>query len=128
MGKKLTLEIIQKKAKRYGGVVLSTEYKSVRTKMRFKCKEGHVWRTFPYNINAGCWCPKCGNKKIGQAQRMSIMDMKSFAKENDGKCLSLAKDYENIFSKLKWQCSKGHKFRACYHNLRRRRHWCTKCA
>ncbi|MGR3319652.1 MAG: hypothetical protein ACUZ8O_14385 [Candidatus Anammoxibacter sp.] len=108
-----------------GGEVLSEEYHNVRTRMRFKCKEGHKWWAYPYNVNAGCWCPKCGNKKKGAYLKHEMEFIHELAEIAGIKCLST--EYTNRMTKLLWQCSKGHKFREDYHTLSRRRNPCKKC-
>ena len=36
-------------------------YVNSQTKMRFRCKFGHIWETCPTNItNSNCWCTGCG--------------------------------------------------------------------
>lgn len=125
--KRLGLTVMQNLAKLKGGEVLSTKYTTVRKKLRFKCKEEHVWWAYPYTIRAGSWCPKCSNEKKSKQLRLSFKDIKAFAKKNEGKCLSIEPDYKNFFSKLKWQCVRGHSFRANYHNMKRRSNWCLKC-
>ena len=43
--RKLTLEICQEAARERGGECLSTEYRDIRTKMKWRCGEGHEWET-----------------------------------------------------------------------------------
>ena len=56
---RVPLTEIHKIAKERGGELLSTEYKSVLTKIKFKCGNAHVWETRLNSIKRGHWCPKC---------------------------------------------------------------------
>lgn len=44
------------------GICISKEYKSARSPLTWRCKNGHVFSNTLCNINAGSWCPKCLNK------------------------------------------------------------------
>jgi hypothetical protein len=46
-------------ARERGGLCLSSTYKGSKTKLLFECARGHQWRTTPYIIQKGSWCPKC---------------------------------------------------------------------
>ncbi len=120
------LEKLTAKVEERGGEVLSKLYNPYK-KMRFRCAERHIWQSLATNINHGKWCPKCTSRRRGEKLKNPFSDIKAFAKEKGGKCLSESTDYENLFSKLKWECAKGHTFRENFHNIRRRVHWCKKC-
>lgn len=51
---------LEKVANERGGHCLSTEYKNVKSKIRWKCAEGHEWSSAASNVLSGTWCPKCG--------------------------------------------------------------------
>ena len=53
------LILFQKIARRQGGECLSTEYINRKTKIKFKCREGHIWEAYPHNVIRGHWCAKC---------------------------------------------------------------------
>jgi len=102
-----------------GGKCLSKRYINNRTQLRWQCKRGHIWKATPTHIISGEWCPKCsGNIK------KTIKDMQILAKKMGGKCLS--KRYVNNKTKLKWQCKKGHTWKAIPSNIVRF-HWCPRC-
>jgi hypothetical protein len=62
--KKLTLKEFQIIAKERGGYCLSNKYINAKTKLGWKCKEGHTWEAIPDNVKRGSWCPYCaGNIK-----------------------------------------------------------------
>lgn len=53
-------------AKARGGECLSEKYHNVQSKMKFRCSEGHIWKSEPGSIKKGHWCPVCGIKKSRQ--------------------------------------------------------------
>jgi hypothetical protein len=65
---KLTLEELKALAKDRDGQCLSKEYVNNRTKLRWKCREGHEWAATPAHVKNGTWCPICAknsrNSKI----------------------------------------------------------------
>ena len=61
--RKLTIEHMQALAKKRGGVCLSTTYVNKRTKLLWRCSEGHEWETKRDTVQGGSWCPDCGGKK-----------------------------------------------------------------
>jgi len=115
---KLTIEEMQKLAEKKGGKCLSTEYINSKTKLKWQCKEGHIWEARPGDIKSGEWCPYCGTTKL------TIEEMQELAEEKGGKCLST--EYINNRTKLKWQCKKGHTWEATANNIKKGE-WCPYC-
>lgn len=50
-------------AEKNGGKCLSKKYVNNKTKLTWKCSEGHIWDAAPSNIKRGGWCPKCWSDK-----------------------------------------------------------------
>ena len=94
-------EKLKKIVAKHNGECLD-EYKSGKTKLRFKCKYGHVFVTTYNKIRGGSWCHAC------RTGRKSIDDMHNLARKYGGKCLSTK--YVNNQTNLKWKCSNGHIF------------------
>ena len=95
--KKPTIEDMQELASKKNGKCLSNQYTSTHVKLLWQCEKGHQWEARPSGIKSGAWCPKCsGNVK------MTIEDMHTLAKNNEGKCLS--HEYINTDTKLLWEC------------------------
>ncbi|MEE8432523.1 MAG: hypothetical protein V3S16_14845, partial [Candidatus Desulfatibia sp.] len=95
---KLTIEDMHNLAERKGGKCISTEYINNRNKLRWQCKENHIWGATPSGIkNRGQWCPKCTG-----VERSTIEEMRKLAEKKGGKCLS--EEYVNARTKLKWRC------------------------
>lgn len=126
MSKKGTILEFQKIAKSKGGECLSKKYFNAHVKLKFKCKEGHIWHAKPVKIKhghlgAGTWCPFCAGH-----MPLNINLMNEIAKSKNGKCLS--KKYINQSTKLKWQCSKGHIWKAVPTSVYNHNSWCRICA
>jgi hypothetical protein len=118
--KKTSIQDCHKLAESRGGKCLSSEYTNNSTKLKWECKEGHIWESaWQYIYNKGHWCIYCGG-----SNKKSIMDCHKLAESKGGKCLSL--DYINSNSKLKWQCEKGHIWDTCY-SLINQGSWCPEC-
>ena len=61
---KLTIEEMRRIAQSRGGYCLSDNYKDNKTKLKWKCAEGHMWEAIPNNIKSkGHWCPICSKSK-----------------------------------------------------------------
>ena len=56
---RLNLQIAQQAALDFQGECLSEEYINVKTKMKWRCKEGHEWQTSFDSVRQGNWCRRC---------------------------------------------------------------------
>ncbi|MEN9407029.1 MAG: hypothetical protein RLZZ455_245 [Candidatus Parcubacteria bacterium] len=121
MGKLLTIEEMQDIAAEHDGKCLSIEYINSNTKLKWQCKEGHVWESTPLSVKyAGNWCSLCSRKKL-----LTIEEMQDIAAEHGGKCLS--EKYINSKTNLKLHCIKGHIWETAPNNVRQG-NWCPICA
>jgi len=108
-----------------GGECLSEVYFGVFKKLKWKCGLcGTIWDARPHDINRGKWCPKCGYVKRGDSRRGSIQDIITIAELQGGKCLS--KEYKNAYTKLEFECKKGHTWFAVPRHIVKGV-WCPKC-
>ena len=119
IGRYKTIEDMQQIALDQGGWCLSTRYINNHTELWWQCAKGHIWDAVPSSIQQGSWCPVCGGSK-----RLTIEDMHKLAKKRKGKCLSIR--YSNAYKKLKWQCAKGHIWKATSGSVRHGS-WCPVC-
>lgn len=117
---KRTIDEMQQIATERGGKCLSNTYVNNTTKLSWECDKGHQWEATPHDIKGTSWCPTCYG-----VFRLSLADMKKLARKNKGKCLSL--DYINSSTKLLWECSKGHQWRATPNTINKGS-WCPTCA
>lgn len=69
---------------------------------------------------------KVGKKERRMSRRLTIEEVKEYAKHRGGKYLSDV--YVNNFSKLKWECEKKHTWKAPLNRLKTKKSWCPKCA
>lgn len=126
MKKAYTIETFQKIALDRGGVCLSKEYVNSKTKLKFKCKEGHEFLSQPGNlIYLKTWCQACARKAVGDKKRSTLFKIQKLAKANGGVLLS--KSYHHNEEKLNWRCVKGHEFEMTAHNVNAGQ-WCSKCS
>jgi hypothetical protein len=62
--RRYTIEDIDAIAHKRGGKCLSTKYTNCKIKLRFCCKEGHIWEARADAIlYTNKWCPVCGRKR-----------------------------------------------------------------
>ncbi|HQO22763.1 MAG TPA: hypothetical protein PLM72_06775 [Spirochaetota bacterium] len=119
------LNEIKRIAKSKNGQLLSEEYVSAHKKLKFKCKEGHLWSASYANIRSGKWCPKCGRMIVERARRLPFETIKRIAELNNGKLISTT--YINQNEKLEWECEFGHRFNQSYEKVKYRNRWCPIC-
>ena len=127
---RLTIEDIQKTARKRGGKCLSNKYVNGGTKLRWRCSKGHEWEAVPDSIRQGTWCPRCAakervKKRTGKTAPLTIARMRQVAAERRGACLS--KTYRDLKTKMRWRCSEGHEWTAAYNRIRDGA-WCSFCA
>ncbi len=103
-----------------GGRCLTMFYVNNSTKMEWRCRKGHVWRTAPEVIKMGHWCPDCAGNR-----RLTLGHMQALALRKGGECLST--QYKGYKSKLHWRCAKGHEWMAKPDNIASGR-WCPRCS
>jgi len=70
---KYSIEDMKKIAIERGGKCLSNEYTDSLTKLKWKCKDGHIWETTSVQINQGRWCPHC-HKNINEEKCRFILN------------------------------------------------------
>ena len=104
-----------------GGRCLSKSYVNLSSKMKWECGSGHKWLASYDSIRKGSWCLVCSKHP-----KLTLKDMRTTAKERNGKCLS--KKYRTLSDKLKWECDLGHLWMASGNNVRNNKSWCPVCA
>jgi hypothetical protein len=109
-----------------GGICLSTEYKNVKTPLRWRCSCGNEWDAPAEYVLSGSWCHGCGRKRAAQKRlALTINDLKSEAKRRGGDCLS--ERYMGGKVHHEWVCDKGHKWFATPSSVLRLNTWCPEC-
>lgn len=116
---KLTLNEMQEIARSRGGECLSKEYVNQKTKLRWRCSQGHEWEALPLNVKRGKWCLACSG-----SQKSTIEEMQQIAESRGGACVSSI--YINDRTKLRWRCSESHEWEAVPNSIKRGT-WCPVC-
>lgn len=125
--RRLSIEQIQQAARALGGECLSSEYKNQRSRLRFRCREGHEWETMAGHIvNSKSWCSVCRRGLNAAKLRLGINVAQTIAEERGGTCLSLK--YVNTRQKLHWCCGRGHEWEARLGDVKNKGSWCPYCA
>ena len=105
-------------ARKMEGKCLSTKFISQKYKLKWQCKEGHIWFATPGNIiGKGAWCGECRKDTLDIFQKIALA--------KGGKCLSIK--YVNSRNNLEYECKRFHKFKALPRNTKSGS-WCQKCA
>lgn len=112
---------LQNAAASRGGRLISRSVTTWNSRLTWECRKKHRWRSSPTSIKHGrTWCPKCAG-----VARYTIQDMRLLAEQHRGKCLS--KKYQGAHHHLRWQCQRGHEWKAQPTNITSG-HWCPECA
>lgn len=120
---RLDISVARSVATSNGGECLSSTYLGNSSKLLWRCAAGHRWWASLNNVkDRGSWCTACsreGRRSRGLASAMRL------AAERGGECFSL--EYKDTKTKLVWQCSEGHVWRATLANVKHRGSWCPHC-
>ena len=114
-----TIENAQSLAAERNGICLSDTYDNNHTKLKWKCENDHIWYSTFNKISIGRRCPFCSKKA-----KLNINIAKNIAKLRNGVCLST--EYNNLRSKLIWECNCGHIWKATLNNVKNHDRWCPK--
>lgn len=108
------------------GKCLAVEYKGANFIYDWLCKKGHEWKAVASNVAQGDWCKICGYKKTQEKRKLQngLSRLQTIAAANNGKCLS--EYYKNSSTKYKWECKKGHIWKAIYPSIEKGS-WCPIC-
>ena len=127
--RKFTIEYCRSIAAEKDGECLSIEYIGVRSKLQWRCENGHIWLTALDNVkNRNAWCPECHRIKLSLSKilKNGINIAKEIAKNNNGECLSTV--YKSAKDKLIWECHLGHIWKIGLTKIKDDKSWCPYCA
>jgi hypothetical protein len=117
---------VKKEIESKGFTLLSKEsdYSNSKTKLKLKCKEGHIFERSFHMLHKYKDCPECKKIKNRKIKMLSYSVVKERI-ESEGYEL-LSKEYEDNHKKLKLRCPRGH---ICYISLNNfgSGHRCSKC-
>lgn len=117
------LEELKRVCEEHEGYCLSDRFILDKVKLKFKCKENHIWEAIPKDILKGHWCPKCAQILRGKQRRFTISQLNKII-DTKGVCLS--QEYIHYETPLDWQCNNNHKFSTSVRNIMRGG-WCPVC-
>lgn len=123
IGEEWRLDEIRESALQDGYRLISNRYEGMgNQKYEFMCINDHQFtQTYTNFKNVGCRCPEC---YIESNSFKQLEECYKIAEENGGECLDT--EYINSNIKMKWRCSKGHKFKLSFSAIKNGR-WCKKC-
>lgn len=128
-GKRLTIDMIREKVNDVGYELLSSKYINNREKMKFKCNQGHIYKTSWTVFNDGGRCPECNRIDIIKRQTNSYDYVKSIIEvESKTGYKLLSENYVNNETPLKMMCDNGHDIEMAFGNFinGRRCKYCNK--
>jgi len=115
------IDYFKKLAKTMGGRCLSTDYRNLKSHLKFECKKcDYIWEIGGHSLISGHFCPRCAGN-----QRHDIETMQKWAAKRGGRCLS--KVYVNNVTKLEWLCEHGHSWHGKPTTIQQGR-WCPVCS
>jgi len=117
---KVDKSIIEKEFHKEGYCVLSVFSSRGRTRVRYKCSNGHIHDMYYYNWRRGYRCPTCaGNVKKSYTYIKNAI-------ESEGYKL-LSKKYINNKSKLNLICPNNHLYKVSWDEWNRLNSRCPRC-
>jgi 5-methylcytosine-specific restriction endonuclease McrA len=119
MGKRLTIDFVQKAFEKEGYILLSKEYVNSKIPLEYICPENHSG-----SIMWNCWqrgnrCDECGGTK-----KLTIDFIKKEFKKEGYELLT--KIYKSAHQELKYICPRGHKWSIQWYSWKQG-HRCFKC-
>lgn len=120
--RRLGLEAAQLLASERGGRCMSKTYDNNRSKLSWRCGQGHRWLASMDNVSAGSWCPSCAGHLPPHEMFERLL---AYARAQGGQVLSPA--YVNAKTSMQFRCTHGHEWWArAAHAVRGS--WCPACA
>lgn len=119
---KFRFENMKELAKSKNGELLSDSFLGTEERYKWKCNIcNYEWETlYDAVMRNKSWCPKCAKLVPPTTQEIN-----NLANLKGGKYISGL--YTNCYSKLEWQCNKGHVWKASWTNILSGK-WCPICA
>lgn len=121
------IEVYRKKAEVLGGVCLSEEsdIEDSKSKLQFRCSEGHEWTSSGQSILRGSWCKRCAISKMSDRKAAKrLLFVESIASEKKGCCIGPAKVGKYRYVLV---CAAGHSWETSFTKIKTGT-WCKQCA
>lgn len=119
----LSFESVRNYFESKGCLLLETEYKNVKTKMRYRCSCGTESSITFDSFKRGNRCRQCGNAKSKTRQSLSHDFVKSYFAKQD---CELLEDYTHSRNPMAYRCSCGNISTISWNNFQRGRR-CRLC-
>lgn len=111
---------LQELAQSRGGLFLSSEYISSKTKYAWQCSKGHTWDSSVDSVKGqNSWCPQCA----GNTQR-TIEQLRSIIETRGGRLLT--EEYRGVDGSYDFLCNLGHQNRNIFKKIEAGQ-WCSTC-
>jgi len=109
--------------------LVSTKWIDTETKYEMECLVcSNHWKARGqafFNTRSIAGCKKCAMKKLTDAQRGSLDELRNWASTFGGTLIS--NEYKTAQAKYKFRCYEGHLFEAKFNNMRNRQQFCPDC-
>jgi len=118
--KYLTIEYVREQTPiiQEGYKLMSTEYIGAKSKLKFKCSEGHIFSMTWDNFSQGNKCPECKKLTIEYVKEQTPIIQEGYE--------LLSTKYIGVHSKLKFKCDRGHVFKITWNSFSQDRK-CPEC-
>ena len=101
---------LRRAVERRGGTIVSPRYLGTMSQMRFRCRQGHEWKTAPGIILQGCWCPGCDlerrAKEAAKQKGRVFRRLRDIVERRGGEIVPPG--YTNFQTPLHVRCARGH--------------------
>jgi len=89
---------------------------STHNKATWRCDSGHEWQGTYSDIAQGHGCPRCAHDIINERHRITTPEYHRLAASRGFAVIGVIP--ASARDKTEWQCSYGHKWQACYHDIK----------
>jgi len=122
-----TFNRLLKKIDEKEGTLLSKfeDIKTLHSKVRIRCKKGHIWNPqIDQIIYQNQWCPECN---YGKRKLESYNKLEEIVRQKEGKLNTFFKDYEGIRTWINITCKNGHTWKIKASSIIYDKCWCQEC-
>lgn len=121
---KIINKVLKEFEKSHGFILISSKYKNSNETLKWKCEKGHIIKAAYKYLQSDVGCPQCNREKRQARVKGYVEELDLIAKKRGG--IMLSENYVNNYSKMDWQCKKGHQWSSTP-SLIKRGSWCQKC-
>jgi Zn finger protein HypA/HybF involved in hydrogenase expression len=89
----------------FGKITVTGQYKTEGTRLDVRCACGHQWAPMPRDLFSGYGCPKCGKKRMAEAQSLSHDEVVARIEKQSGGKISVLGQYKGLKKPISVRCS-----------------------